>query len=316
MQQGEWMPDYAALGGLANGIREGILGYQTAQQIKRQQDMENLMKGIQKNPETGNLEYTPEMKQKKALQDRITQSQLAEYEPGSAKRTLGGLLGEDIDVPESMTIAEAKGLMPAITGKLKQKQENEFYNRYLQTKTKALEDKIKAPPSNAQDFKNLPKEKQIQINVLANQKAKTQSVENMMSSLLEQLDNPKISDQQKATSALEQLKLMNSQLGPDALGSGEAERVSAWLSNKPNLFIGKYKLGPDIKKFREQLANAVGRNKKGMGLIDQQINELYGRPPVKGMVNESAQESTPQESYVKEWNGVKYKRVGDQWIPQ
>jgi|688.fasta_scaffold433613_2 hypothetical protein len=132
---------------------------------------------------------------------------------------------------------------------------------------------------NKVNFANLPKEDQIMINKLSDQKAKSAIVNNLMDPLMQQMNDPKISEEQKAVSALEQLKLMNSQLGPDALGAGETERVSKWLQTAPDPIVGKWKVGPDIEKFSEQLKNALNRNKKSIQTIDQQINQYYGRTP-------------------------------------
>lgn len=126
-------------------------------------------------------------------------------------------------------------------------------------------------------FQNLQKEKQIQIEKLSQNLGQSKTVNSLMIPLLSQLDDPKISDEQKAISANEQLKLLNSTLGPDALGAGETERVSGWLSNKPNPFIGKWSLGPDIGKFREQLQNAVNRNTATQKNLENLISEQYGK---------------------------------------
>jgi len=70
------MPNYGLLTEMANGIKEGMLAYQTASQIKRQNQLTNLQQGLVENPQTGQLEYTPEMKQKMATQAQMQQLQL------------------------------------------------------------------------------------------------------------------------------------------------------------------------------------------------------------------------------------------------
>lgn len=74
------MADLGLLAGLANGIKEGMLAYQTQKQIRRQQDLENLNRGVVENPQTGELEYTPEAKQKMASEAYLKQLQLQKLE--------------------------------------------------------------------------------------------------------------------------------------------------------------------------------------------------------------------------------------------
>ncbi len=279
---------------IANGIKEGLIGYQTMRQIrnqeeqtKRQNQLQGLLHGVQQNQQTGQMEFTPEMKQQRADEALIRGNQAAQNIATSrsseqARQLFGGLLGPKHQIPSEMTAAELKEYMPGLIATIKQ-EETDLDRRKKQAQIDAL---TRVKPGS--EFKEMPKENQIQLGVYANQKAKTQSVDNMMGSLLTQLDDPKISDEQKAVSAQEQLKLMNSQLGPDALGTGEADRVSAWLSPGINPFVGKYTLGPDIKKFREQLGNAVARNKKAMGLLDEQIKNLY-QEPVKDLPGANVQ---------------------------
>jgi len=131
------MPNYGLMNEMVNGIREGMLAFQTARQIKRQNKMENLMKGVQENPETGELEYTPEMKEQKRVEGLLKKQQLAEYEPGSASKALTGLLGEGA-VPETMSLREAKELAPFYTTKMKQRDESDLDKAYKQAKITSL----------------------------------------------------------------------------------------------------------------------------------------------------------------------------------
>ena len=82
------MPNYGLLTEMANGIREGMLAYQTASQIKRQNQLQNLQQGLVENPQTGQLEYTPEAKQKVANQARLQQLQIQKLEKEIAEPNL------------------------------------------------------------------------------------------------------------------------------------------------------------------------------------------------------------------------------------
>lgn len=82
---------------MANGIKEGLLGYQTQKQIQRQQSLENLMKGVQENPETGSLEYTPQKQQEIDLNRQKTASETRKLQYENAL--------ESGDTPESKTLA-------------------------------------------------------------------------------------------------------------------------------------------------------------------------------------------------------------------
>jgi len=130
-------------------------------------------------------------------------------------------------------------------------------------------------------MENLPKEKQIVASALSENKAKMMATGNMVDALVAQLDDPNISDEQKIASANEQLKLMNSSLGPDALGEGEADRVSKYLSATPSPTVGKWMPGPDLEGFKQQLKNVQARNKQANMMLDKQINQTLGRETVE-----------------------------------
>ena len=136
-----------------------------------------------------------------------------------------------------------------------------------------------AKRSDPNRYENLPQDKKIMVSDLSKSKVKQMTINNMVGSLSDQLDDPNISDEQKVASSLEQLKLMNSALGADALGTGETERVSKFLTNSPSPSVGKYGFGPDINGFKEQIKNALKRNNSSLEAVQGQIDESYGRKP-------------------------------------
>lgn len=114
-------PNYGLLGGMASGIKEGLVAYQTTQNIQRQNQMQNLLSGVQKDGD-GNLQFTPEMQQQRQLQNQATQSQAKEFDPNSeesqgarayAKSTTGQ------DLPDTVTAHQIKEYSPYGVGMLK-----------------------------------------------------------------------------------------------------------------------------------------------------------------------------------------------------
>jgi len=229
--------------------------------------------------------------EKKALTDAAQRKQLLDsylkskyYESQSAKDQLDAMF------KQSQIESANKKFEFSKEAFAKNMAEKEKYRLAYEERNKAMMGK---GGQNKLDFQNLPKEDQVMVTTLGTQKAKSTIVNNLMDPLMQQMNDPKVSEDQKVVSALEQLKLLNSQLGPDALGAGETERVSRWLKTAPDPIVGKWKVGPDIKKFSEQLNNALDRNKKTIEYIDNEISTIYGRPtkapaktPVKKLINQ------------------------------
>lgn len=109
------MPNYEAMTGFANGIKEGLMAYQTMKQINRTNQMEGLLKGIQEGP--NGLEFTPQKKQQMALEQARMQREQSFGDVSSpeslkynqfAKETLGQQL------PEGMSASDIKTLLPSL----------------------------------------------------------------------------------------------------------------------------------------------------------------------------------------------------------
>ncbi len=239
--------------------------------------------------------------EKKSLTDAAQRKQLLDsylkskyYESQSAKDQLDAMF------KQSQIESANKKFEFSKEAFAKNMAEKEKYRLAYEERNKAMMGK---GGQNKLDFQNLPKEDQVMVTTLGNQKAKSTIVNNLMDPLMQQMDDPKIAESQKVVSALEQLKLLNSQLGPDALGAGETERVSRWLKTAPDPIIGKFGIGPDIKKFSEQLKNALNRNKKTIQSLDNQINIIYGRST-----------KTPQmKNETKIINGATYEKTQGGW---
>ena len=109
------MPNYEAMTGFANGIKEGLMAYQTMKQINRTNQMEGLLKGVQEGP--NGLEFTPQKKQQMALEQARMQREQSFGDVSSpeslkynqfAKETLGQQL------PEGMSASDIKTLLPSL----------------------------------------------------------------------------------------------------------------------------------------------------------------------------------------------------------
>lgn len=103
------------------------------------------------------------------------------------------------------------------------------------------------------------------------------SVKGGMDSALAQLENPKLSEEEKIKVGQGLLKLLNSAEGSDAVGAEEAQRIGSYLEYKignftqPGSFIGR-----DLDLFTDQVRNnskllsdRIGRNQQGIEGLTQ-----------------------------------------------
>jgi len=141
--------DYGLGTSIVNGLKEGLIGYQTMRQIrnqedqmKRQQQTQGLLQGIQQNQQTGQMEFTPEMLRQKQQEALIRSRQAEQYDPSSGVSERGsqlfqGLLGPKVQVPQGMSAAELKEYMPGLIAGMKN-QENPLEQEYKRAQIKAL----------------------------------------------------------------------------------------------------------------------------------------------------------------------------------
>lgn len=108
--------NYGLISNMADGIREGMITYQTMQNMKNQQQQQQLLTGTQKNAETGELEYTPQKQQEMQLKSQQTQRSVDSLNPESDYskniRTMGrGLIHDDAGkiIPEGASAADLTG---------------------------------------------------------------------------------------------------------------------------------------------------------------------------------------------------------------
>lgn len=149
--------------------------------------------------------------------------------------------------------------------------------------------------SPAGEFKKLPKETQIQIEDSAKNIQKIVPIKSQFDALLLQLEDPNISEGQKLQAAQNAAKLINSPLGADAVGEGEAKRVLAFLDPAPQLWGAKgMKLGPDLAGFTEAIRLNKDRLGTSMEMLESNIDRAYGRP-----VDKKKQMSPSDEQAIK-----------------
>lgn len=88
-------PNYGVAQGLAEGLKQGLITYQNQKNIQQQNQMQQLMTGVQKNPDSGQLEYTPEKKQQMQTQGLLAQRSADELDPNSdVSQRLGAVRGQ------------------------------------------------------------------------------------------------------------------------------------------------------------------------------------------------------------------------------
>lgn len=131
----------------------------------------------------------------------------------------------------------------------------------------------------AAPFQNLPEPKRLQINKYSEDITKKQAIKDQVDSIIEQFDSNKIPDDQKLVLGEGSLKTLNSDNGPDAVGTGEAKRLSPYLNyNVANMTGPGPFIGRDLNAFADQLR--LTSTKLGLAIQKHQdhIDELTGNP--------------------------------------
>lgn len=116
------MPNYGLLSNMADGIKEGLIAYQTVSNAKQQQkqtdrafQMQKLKEGMQENAE-GQIGYTPErqmeLDQERKNRGLLAQHQAAEISPESeeSQRASQYYTAQGLNIPEGMSAKEARDI--------------------------------------------------------------------------------------------------------------------------------------------------------------------------------------------------------------
>jgi len=270
------MADYGLLSGLAQGVNAGLDAYNSAQ------DRQMRIK-----------QYKDEQEVKKLLREQQERGQKMEMVSKGLLETPEG--GFDF-TPEKKAEQEAElGYKKAQTAGL------------LADAAKKRREAGQGPAGEEQ-FKLLPKDRQVTIEKLSGKKAEQTAIKNQIDELVGQLEDPNIPERQKVDVAREQIKLLNSTLGADAVGAEEVARIASNLDAAPHPLYGKFSIGPDLKAYTNQLKNLQKRTAGSLGLLQKQVDEAYGRKSDEGQ-----QVSAGQQQNVKIINGKQYRKVQGGW---
>jgi hypothetical protein len=127
------------------------------------------------------------------------------------------------------------------------------------------------------EFKKLPKENQIMIDIFAKNAVKQSTYGNKFSEFLKTMRDPKVSEDLKRTAGQEFLKVLNSSKvdNPDAVGKDERENMASFLKFKVFNFTapGKW-VGTDVVEFEKQMAIAADSVRSSFNHSKAQIKRL------------------------------------------
>lgn len=142
---------------------------------------------------------------------------------------------------------------------------------------------------------NLDLDKKKVVENLATRKANIMTVASQIEELNNQIKDKTIPESQRQATALEQLKLLNSIQGPDAVGASEQDRLAGYLNYKPDPFGPKgWKLGPDLDSYAKQLDRLISRQKGTITTLQKEIDKNMGR------ASSPTQEATSQGGMTRE----------------
>lgn len=112
--------NYGMLNNIASGVKEAMTAYQTNKTLQRQEQMQNLLQGARENPETGELEYTPEMKMKKEAEMRGLISDKNKSDPMSpeSKQMQDWAKANGIANAENLSASQIEKLIPTVTTRM------------------------------------------------------------------------------------------------------------------------------------------------------------------------------------------------------
>lgn len=166
------------------------------------------------------------------------------------------------------------------------------------TKTEAEIERLRAQTAKTKSGgggQKLAPELQKQINEMSGSVGKQRVAFSQIDELLKQTSNPAMPEGDRINIAREQLKLLNSTLGADAVGAEEVGRLASWLEYGFSPSIGKYDPRPNIDKFNKQLESSKVRIGGTINTITGQIGEM--KRGGSGLVDVSTQKQmAPQQT--------------------
>jgi len=147
----------------------------------------------------------------------------------------------------------------------------------LARKNKATTKALEKPD---QDYKSLPKEKQISISGFATDNAKQGAIKNSIDSFLKEWET--LDDEERLTQGKSFIKTLNSTMGSDAAGAEEVKRLAGYLEYAFGNFTNDNptQFGRDLEGFRKQVQNTSNQIGGTLKLNQADIDKAYGRTPV------------------------------------
>lgn len=156
---------------------------------------------------------------------------------------------------------------------------------------------------------DLPLDKKEKVKIFAKKQADMSVMNDQISALKNQIRDKSIPESERIVSAREQLKLINSQLGKDAVGAEEAKRLSAYLEIAPNVYKGITKFGADIEAFADQLDRVNKRVSDTIQNTGKMIDDIYGRPAGKTYIPSETKQAPSNTKKIKIDPAVRLKMI-------
>lgn len=159
----------------------------------------------------------------------------------------------------------------------------------------------------------LPLDQKKEVETLAIKNANKRSIANQIKSGIAEWDAAK-DDDQKLTTGLQLIKVLNSTEGADAVGKEEAERLAGYLKYKVGNITGPGSfMGRDLPEFRTQMESKAREIENAIAMNQGNIDSLYGRSnrtqpnlpppaPAKGTAAAAAKPAvTPSDLKALDW---------------
>lgn len=272
--------------GLLQGLNRGIGAFAEARDRRDARELDMASKGLIMGPDGKIIRDPAELARERRKNKLDTQLKLAE---------MGRLAGDDQFDEDSQLKA-----VP------------DYDPKYLAMKIK---ERLSMTPEKTK-WDAIPKDQQIKIEGLTREVTSREAIVNDISAGLEQLKDPKISEDEKVILGREMLKTLNSAQGKDAIGAEEAKRLGGLLESQVRLFSPGKLFGRDLPLFTSQVENNLSRLKKSTTTGQSQIDQLMGRGggllnSAGGLVQPGAGAAQPQiDPKIEQWakeNGLDYK---------
>lgn len=239
---------------------------------------------------------------KKASQDSFDKSQARQLEKVKAElgatKELTSMSADDLKNQEEKLFRLNDAITKEIGGRSTDIAKMDRSKWESEQKTKRAP-RLQKPP-------DLPLDKKKMVEKYATDVARITGINSQVSELKRQIGDKSLPETDRVASANEQLKLLNSTLGADAVGAEEVGRMAAYLEFKPNYV--KRKLGPDLEGFYRQLDRVNQRLSGTISAQQREIDKIYGRPVKSPPMVSSEKKSLQGPSIVEKIiNGQKKK---------